>query len=199
MVDRPNVTIIDLKRTPIQEFEAKGIRTSDDNLHEFDVIILATGYDAVTGSLTEMGLTDTDGVPLSERWANGVSTYLGLAIPKLPNLFMAYSPQAPTAFANGPTIIEIQLDWIVAAIQKMVEEGIKYIDARPSFAAKWKADIQTDHAKTLFMETDSWYTGANIPGKHREQLLYLRGVYEYGRVTKSVLEENSWEGFDVVR
>lgn len=158
MIDRDNVTVVDLKRTPIIEFEEKGIRTSE-KLLEFDVIIFATGYDALTGSLKDLGLIDTDGTPLTERWSKGTYTYLGLTIPKLPNFFMVYSPQAPTSLSNGPPIIELQIEWIANAIRKMEQKGIKYIDAQQSSAERWREDIQAFSNATLFPESKSWYMG----------------------------------------
>lgn len=197
MIDRDNVTVVDLKATPIQEFEEHGIRTEDGKLHEFDVVILATGYDAVTGSLKDIGLVDADGVPLTEKWQNGTYTYLGLTIDRMPNMFMVYSPQAPTSLSNGPPIIEIQIDWIAVAIKKMREEGVKSIEPQFAAAEKWRDDIQKMNDMTLYPETDSWYMGANVPGKPREQLIYLAGVDEYARVTSEALKE--WTGFNVVK
>ncbi|KIW83662.1 hypothetical protein Z517_02908 [Fonsecaea pedrosoi CBS 271.37] len=196
MIDRDNVTVVDLKATPIVEFTETGVRTSD-KLHEFDIVILATGYDSVTGSLKDIGLIGTDGVPLTEKWKEGTYTHLGLAISKMPNMFMVYSPQAPTSLSNGPPIIEMQIDWICDAIRKMKEEGIRYVDAKEEAASKWREDIQKMNALTLHPETNSWYMGANIPGKPREQLLYLAGVDAYDAATKEALK--TWDGFEVVK
>ncbi|KIY03363.1 uncharacterized protein Z520_00054 [Fonsecaea multimorphosa CBS 102226] len=196
MIDRDNVTVVDLKATPIVEFTETGIQTSD-KLHEFDIVILATGYDSVTGSLLDIGLIGTDGVPLNEKWKTGTYTYLGLTINKMPNMFMVYSPQAPTSLSNGPPIIEMQIDWICEAIRKMKEEGIRYVDAKEEAAEKWRDDIQKMNEKTLYPETDSWYMGANIPGKPREQLIYLAGLDVYNKSTKEALK--TWDGFDVVK
>jgi cation diffusion facilitator CzcD-associated flavoprotein CzcO len=158
MIDRPNVTVMDLKNTPIVSFQEHGIRTSE-KLLELDIIVFATGYDALTGSLKDIGLVDTDGVPLSEKWKKGTFTYMGLMIPKMPNLFMVYSPQAPTALANGPAIIEKQVDWIAEAVGKMREQGIESIDAEQSSAEDWRAKVQELSDMTLFKGTRSWYTG----------------------------------------
>lgn len=202
MIDRANVTVVDLNATPIDEFAETGILTQgedgeDGKLHEFDIIILATGYDAVTGSLKDMGLADREGVSLAEKWAAGTYTYLGLTVDKMPNLFMVYSPQAPTSLSNGPPIIEIQVDWIAAAIRKMRDQGIASIEPRRAAAEKWRDDIQNMNALTLYPETNSWYMGANVPGKVREQLIYLAGVDEYARVTSEALKD--WTGFDTVK
>jgi cation diffusion facilitator CzcD-associated flavoprotein CzcO len=158
MIDRPNVTVVDLKRTPILDLEERGIRTTE-KLLEFDIIVFATGYDALTGSLKDIGLIDTDGVPLSKKWEKGTYTYMGLMIPKLPNMFMVYSPQAPTSLANGPPIIENQIDWIAEAIGKMRQQGIESIDAQESSAEEWRATVQGISDQTLFKGTRSWYTG----------------------------------------
>ncbi|KAK5044380.1 hypothetical protein LTR84_011330 [Exophiala bonariae] len=203
MIDQEHVTLLDLQRRDIAEFTASGVVTvskSDENdrqHHDYDIVILATGYDSLTGSLLDAGLTDINDTPLSAKWRHGTYTYLGLTIPQMPNLFMVYSPQAPTALSNGPPIIEIQIDWIAAAIAKMRAEGVKYIDARSAAAEEWRDDIQKMNNLTLFPETDSWYMGANVPGKPREQLVYLAGVDTYARVTREALD--GWKGFDVVK
>jgi cation diffusion facilitator CzcD-associated flavoprotein CzcO len=159
MIDRPNVSVIDLNATPIVEFTETGIHLGGDSPkhHDFDIIILATGYDSVTGSLIDMNLTDINNVPLTEKWAKGTYTHLGLMIPKMPNMFMVYSPQAPTSLSNGPPIIEIQIDWICDAIRKMREEGIRYVDGKQERAEQWREDIQKINSLTLYPETNSWY------------------------------------------
>lgn len=158
MLDRGNVAVVDLKKTPVVSFEEQGIRTLEGLLH-FDVIVLATGYDALTGSLKNLGLVDTDGFALEEKWEKGTYTYMGLMVPKLPNLFMVYSPQAPTPLANGPAVIETQVDWIAEAIRKMQEQGIERIEAQESAAEEWRAVVQGTSDRTLFKGTESWYTG----------------------------------------
>lgn len=214
MIDQDHVTLLDLKKRDIAAFTATGITTTrskdassdqqeqeqeqeqEQQHHDFDIIILATGYDSLTGSLLDAGLTDTTSTPLSQKWKTGTYTYLGLTIPQMPNLFMVYSPQAPTSLSNGPPIIEIQIDWIASAISQMRAQGVKYIDARSEAAEAWREDIQVMNAKTLYPETDSWYMGANVPGKPREQLIYLAGVDTYAKVTAEALD--GWKGFDVV-
>ncbi|OAL48853.1 steroid monooxygenase [Pyrenochaeta sp. DS3sAY3a] len=200
VVDRDNVSVVDLKRTPLVRIEEKGVRTSEQLLN-FDILILATGYDALTGSLLDMGLKGTDGVPLTQKWEKATFTYMGLTIPRFPNLFLSYSPQAPTSLANGPPIIEMQIDWAAAAIRKMREQGIKYIDAKQSFAEDWRNEVNAISDSTLFKGTKSWYNGGNIEGKPIEQLVYLGGLVNYERKVFGVLGEGSdqWAGFDIVR
>lgn len=195
VLDRPNVKLVNLKKAPIQEFTEKGIVT--DQLHEFDVIILCTGYDSMTGSLMDLQIKDTDGELLQDKWSKGVETYLGLTIHKMPNMFMVYSPQAPTALSNGPPIIEIQVEWIIKTIQKMKKEGIDSISAEDAPAKKWRQDIQDMNSKTLYPLENSWYMGANIPGKVREQLVYLGGLDTYDKEINAALDD--WKGFQVAK
>ena len=161
-IDRSNVELVNLKRAPICEITEEGIMT--DKLHKFDTIILATGYYAMTGSLMDLWIRDKKGLPLQEKWTE-VETYLGLMITGMPNMFMVYSPQAPTALSNGPPIIESQVDWIIDAIQKMKSDGIIAIEPQREMARKWGEDIQAMNGKTLYPLENSWYMGANIPGK----------------------------------
>ncbi|KIW86656.1 uncharacterized protein Z519_12711 [Cladophialophora bantiana CBS 173.52] len=195
-VDQDNVTIVDLNATSIEEFTETGITLSDQ--HEaYDVIILATGYDSVTGSLTEIDLIDIDGKHLRDKWTKGTYTYLGLTINGFPNMFMIYGPQSPISFSNAPPVVETQVDWVAAAVKKMRDEGIAYIDALQDAAEAWREHIQDLSNKTLYPETNSWYMGANVPGKPREQLSYLGGLNTYAATTKSALDE--WTGFNVIK
>ncbi|THZ81453.1 FAD/NAD(P)-binding domain-containing protein [Aureobasidium pullulans] len=196
-IDQDNVHLVDLKNNGIKRFVAEGVETEDGIVHKFDTVVLATGYDAITGSFTGMGLKDRQGVDLRERWKEGVKTHLGMTAPGLPDMFMVYSPQAPTALSNGTTTIEVQGDLVADMIKKMHEEGIETIEARPEAADKWAADIQEMNEQTLFPLTNSWYMGANIPGKKREQLNYLAGIETYERVCKEAIE--SWSGFEVTK
>ncbi|THZ99579.1 FAD/NAD(P)-binding domain-containing protein [Aureobasidium pullulans] len=194
-LDEDNVHLVDLKNNGIKRSVAEGVETEDGIVHKFDTVVLATGYDAITGSFTGMGSKERQGVDLREKWKEGVKTHLGMTAPSLPNMFMVYSPQAPTALSNGTTTIEVQGDLVADMIKKMHEEGIETIEARPEAADKWAADIQEMNEQTLFPLTNSWYMGANIPGKKREQLDYLAGIETYERVCKEAIE--SWSGFEV--
>lgn len=195
VIDRLNVELVNLKKTPIQEVTKEGILTNDGQLRKFDIIILATGYDAMTGSLMDLRICDSEGRPLQDLWRDGVETYLGLMIVGMPNMFMVYSPQAPTALSNGPTVIEMQVDWVVDAITKMKDENLETVEPRKESARKWREDIQEMNSKTLYPAENSWYMGANIPGKIREQLMYIGGVDAYGTAIKDALA--GWKGFDV--
>lgn len=196
VINQPNVKLVDLKPSPIRRLCESGI-VCGEQLHELDVIVLATGYDAVTGSLLEMGLEDKNGVALQEKWKSGVRTHLGLMIPEMPNLFMVYGPQAPTSFSNGPPIIEIQVDIVAEAVTKCRRERISLIEASQEAAAAWADEVREIGDRTLYPTANSWYMGANVPGKPREMLLYLGGVDVYAEKCRAALE--SWEGFIVTR
>lgn len=193
VLNQDNVTVVNLKATPIVDVKAAGINTRT-KLHELDIIVLATGYDAVTGSLLNLGLEDKRGMSLGQKWKDGVSTYLGLMIPDMPNLFMVYSPHAPTSFANAPPIIEIQVDWVAAALEKIRAEGIGSVEPQPQLADEWYKEVKRIGDTTLYPTVDSWYMGANIPGKPRGLLLYLGGVNVYRDTCEAALR--TWEGFD---
>ncbi|WPH01292.1 Hypothetical protein R9X50_00413000 [Acrodontium crateriforme] len=187
-LDHDNVGVVDLKTSPTQELTEKGI-ISGGVEQEFDTIVMAIGFDAMTGSFTGMNLYRTDGRTMKERWSGGVFTYLGLCSSRCPNVFLVYGPQAPTAFTNGPVFIEVQVDVVVEFMLKMRAEGIKFIEAQPQAEQKWKQAIHDANTKTLLPLTDSWYMGANVRGKSREQLNDLREINNYEKECRAALED----------
>jgi cation diffusion facilitator CzcD-associated flavoprotein CzcO len=194
--NNPNVHIIDIKANPVVEVQSKGIVTADGKLHELDIIALATGFDSVTGGMRNMGLKATDGLDLADKWKMGVWTYLGMTCNGFPNMFFLYGAQGPTAFSNGPSCVECQGDWIVDAITKMEANNIKSIEATKEAEQHWKRTVNELSDMTLFPQTDSWYMGANIPGKPREQLNFTGGFPLYNKKIRSALED--WSGFEVL-
>ena len=199
MIDRPNVSLHDLKKSPIIEFNSTGIVTGNEETteyHDLDIMIFATGFDAVTGSIMSLGISDKNQVTLAEKWKNGILTHLGIMIPDAPNLFMVYGPQAPTSLANGPPFIEMEVEWICKAIQKMQTEGLQSIEPTNEAAQEWKDHVFAVSQYTLYPKTDSWYMGSNIPGKRREPLIYLGGMHNWWRKCISALE--GWEGFQTL-
>uniref|UniRef100_A0A7E4VNQ9 Pyr_redox_2 domain-containing protein n=1 Tax=Panagrellus redivivus TaxID=6233 RepID=A0A7E4VNQ9_PANRE len=196
--NKPNVHLVSVKHNPIVEIKPNGIVTADGKLHEVDVIAVATGFDAVTGSMINMNLKNTEGTHLRDLWKDGVRTYLGLAMKGFPNMFFPYGPQAPTTFVNGPTLIELQSDWIIEVIKKAEQDGVKYIEAEEKPQEEWASHICELADKTLFPLADSWYMGANIPGKKREMISYLGGLPAY---TQTIEEnrKNGLPGFKLVK
>jgi cation diffusion facilitator CzcD-associated flavoprotein CzcO len=172
--------------------------TSDGKLHEIDILALATGFDAVTGGLLKIDLTDVNGKKLNEKWSNGIKTYQGISIAGYPNMFFTYGPQAPTAFANGPTLGEIQADWIAKVIDRCEENDVKLIVADEKAQEKWVNEIHEMSDKSLFPLADSWYMGANIPGKKREMSSYVGGIPKYAETLKKSFN-NNLEGYILVK
>ncbi|KAF2791468.1 FAD/NAD(P)-binding domain-containing protein [Melanomma pulvis-pyrius CBS 109.77] len=194
LMDKPENEVVDIKKTPIVEVTETGIKTEDGKVREFDVIALATGFDSVTGGMKNMGLKDIDGIQLSEKWKTGTWSYLGMTCAGYPNMFFLYGAQGPTAFSNGPSCVECQGDWIVDAIKKLKEEDIKYIDVTKEAEEEWRRKVTEISDKTLFPGTSSWYMGANVPGKPREQLNYAGGIPLYEKECREALD-NGFQGF----
>ncbi|KAK1999226.1 cyclopentanone 1,2-monooxygenase [Colletotrichum falcatum] len=197
-LDRDNVEVVDVKSSGIREWTARGIVTEDGREREHDTIVLATGFDSMTGALTNMGLRGKDGVDLKERWKDGVWTYLGLMARGCPNLFFVYGPQAPTPLTNAPPFIEKQVEVIVDFLTKLREERLRSIEPRQSAVEYWKTIVLDNHKATLFSKCNSsWYVGANIPGKKREPLNYIGGFHTYFQACRH--GTGNWENFDVVK
>jgi len=175
--NQPNVDLVDLRESPIQKITPTGLETSA-GAHEFDILVLATGFDASTGSFTQIDLIGSGGKRLDDVWSDGVRTHLGYGIPHMPNLLMLYGPQSPTAFCNGPTCAELQGDWVVDCLSYLRDHDHSRIEATEEAAADWAAHIAEIGDGTLFPQADSWYMGANIPGKRRE-LLYHTAPQAY--------------------
>lgn len=154
--NKPNVSLVDTsaKGTPIQKFTEKGIRTSEKE-HEFDIIISATGYDAITGGLAQIDIKGPSGKTLAEHWKDGAKTYLGLTVSGFPNMFFTYGPQAPTALCNGPTCAELQGNWILDVMNSMKEKGQNKIMAQQKSEEEWKELIWTLANASLLPSVDS--------------------------------------------
>ncbi|EOD46289.1 putative cyclopentanone -monooxygenase protein [Neofusicoccum parvum UCRNP2] len=180
--NQDNVRLVDVNATPIAEVTERGIRIGhgDGELLEFDCIILATGYDAITGGLTQIDIRGPAGPSLADKWQQkGASTFLGISSAGFPNMFFTYGPQAPTALCNGPTCAELQGNWIAAVMRHMQEKGLQRIDATPESEEEYVKLVNDIAYTTLLPGTKSWYMGDNIPGKKRQPLLYLAGVHTY--------------------
>ncbi len=178
VVQRDNVDVVDLKREAIECFTEKGIKTSERE-YEFDVIVLATGFDAVSGGLTSLDIKGVDGRTIGEKWSDGVRTQLGMATNGFPNLFFLYGPQSPSGFCNGPTCAEAQGDVMVKILEKLRDEGVTRVEAESDAEEAWRKTCLEVADMTLFPKADSWYMGANIPGKPRELLMYPAGLPSY--------------------
>ncbi len=178
MFNDDHVRLVDMKQSPIVKVTPRGVTTTDGEF-ELDILILATGYDAVTGGLTKIDIRGIDGTSIADKWANGVLTYQGLASAGFPNLLFGYGPQSPSGFCNGPTSAEFQGDHIVECLAYMREQGLSRIEATPEAEEAWRKECMDLVEPTLFPQADSWYMGANIPGKQREILMYTGGIPMY--------------------
>lgn len=163
-MDKDHVKIIDLKTNPVSHVTESGIVTKDGTHHDFDIIAIATGFDSLTGGFMEIDFKGLDDTSLKEKWTGdrGALSYLGMTVHKFPNMFYTYGPHAPTAYANGPSIVQPQGDWIADLILKMRKEGKTKIDATLEAEEAWKELVNTMHALTLRHNVDSWYMGKFI-------------------------------------
>jgi cyclohexanone monooxygenase len=184
----PHVELVDLRAAPISEITPSGVRTADGVDRAVDLIVLATGFDANTGGLTRIDIRDTTNTTLRDRWASRVDTHLGVAIAGFPNLLMLYGPQSSTAFCNGPTCAEIQGDWVVALLEHLRDRDLTRLEATPDAGEQWSAHLDQIAAATLFPLADSWYMGANVPGKHRQLLNHPISDVYLDRLASSAAE-----------
>ena len=191
--NRENVNLVDLRQTPIQEITAKGIRTSEEDF-EFDVIVFATGFDAMTGTFMKIDIRGRDGVTLKEKWAEGPKTYLGLQVAGFPNMFMITGPGSPSVLCNMPVCIEQHIEWVGDFIGWMREHSLETAEAAPRAEEEWGAHVNEVANNTLFVYANSWYLGANIPGKPRVFMPYAGGAGTY-RKRCNEIAENGYEGF----
>jgi cyclohexanone monooxygenase len=192
--NQDNVTLVDIREEPIEQITPTGVRTASQH-YELDILVLATGFDASTGGLTQFDIRGLSGRALKDTWSTGVQTYLGLAIPDFPNLFMLYGPQSPSAFCNGPTCAELQGDWVVNCLCYLRDQGLGRIQAKAAAGESWTQHMADMATGTLLPQADSWYMGANIPGKPRQLLNYL-GVQEYLAFCRESAE-NGYSGFEL--
>ena len=162
--NQPNVRLVDIKEMPIERITPKGIKTSGAE-YEFDIIIYATGFDAITGSFDRIDIRGLGGQRLKEKWAGGPRTYLGVLVEGFPNMFMLMGPH--TALGNIPRSIEYNVDWVTGVIRAMRERGLSYVDARPEGVAAWTEHVKALGEGLLSNEIDSWMTGinSNVEGK----------------------------------
>ncbi|MGZ4465369.1 MAG: flavin-containing monooxygenase [Nocardioides sp.] len=175
--NRDNVTLVDVHADPIEEITPDGIRTADGVVHELDVIVLATGFDAVSGNQLKIQHTGRGGVSLHDRWHDRPRTHLGLMTHGFPNLFMIYGPMGP--FTNQPPAHEAQVDWVARSIEHVRDHDLGSIEATSEAEEAWVAECDEIANQTLFAVTDSWINGSNIPGKPVTNMFYMAGMAAY--------------------
>jgi len=191
--NRDNVTLVDLREDPIERFTSTSVVTRSGE-HPIDMLVLATGFDAISGSMLRLNPKGRRGLSLRQRWNEGFPNYLGLAIAQFPNLFMIHGPGSPGVFYNMPLGAERQINWISELVQFMRERRLGAAEPKPEMEAAWGAEVSAIANATLFPRTDSWWTGANIPGKPRQFTAYLGGSLYYQRLADAAA--GNYEGFD---
>jgi cyclohexanone monooxygenase len=194
--NKPNVHLVDLRATPLVEITERGVRTSERE-YEFDAIVFATGFDAMTGALTSVDIRGVGGVSLKDRWSDGPRTYLGIAVAGFPNLFTITGPTSPSVFSNMMVSIEQHVDWVTDLVAHLRDRGIPAVDATEQAEQEWVAHNIEVGDGTLYPTAESWYMGSNVPGKPRVLMAYIGGVGVY-RDKCDEVAANGYEGFAFV-
>jgi len=195
--NRDNVSIVDLKETPIESITPKGIRTSDGVVHELDVIVFATGFDALDGNFNRVNIHGRNDQSLKEHWSNGPISYLGVSMSNFPNFLMVVGPQGP--FANYPPIVEVHVKFISELIQRAEqasrERGVQcLLEANPLAESQWLSTCEEIANMTLFKKTASWIFGNNVEGKKTGTRFYFGGLGTYSNYLQDV-RDDGYRGF----
>jgi len=191
--NQPNVELVDIKATPIEVVTESSLKTTQTE-YEFDMLILATGFDTVTGSLDRIDIRGSNGVSLKEKWVDGPRTYLGMGSSGFPNLFTLVGPHNGATFCNIPRCIEQNVEWVSDCIEHMTKNDIRRIEPNKDAEDRWTEHVQDVASGSLLTKTDSWFMGANIPGKPRQMYLYAGGSPLY-RKTCDDVASNNYEGY----
>ena len=191
--NRDNVDLVDIREAPIERITKAGIKTSDAE-YPFDLIVFATGFDAVTGPLFALNLTGIGGQKLQDIWRDGPQSYLGLMVAGFPNLFTVNGPSSPSVLANMLQTIEHHVDWMSDCIDHMGKHGQTRIEADPAAQTAWAQEVADMAETTLFTKANSWYMGANVPGKPRVFMMYIGGLDRYVDRVEDIVQAG-YQGF----
>jgi cyclohexanone monooxygenase len=190
--NRDNVSLVDLRTDPIESFAAGCVSTQSQEI-PLDMLVLATGYDAVSGSMLNLNPRGRSGIPLQQKWAERFDTHLGVSVAGFPNMFMIHGPGSPGVFFTMPLGAELQVQWVGQCIRHLDGNGHGTVETTPAAEQAWDAQIQAIANKTLYPKTNSWYLGANIPGKPRQFLGHLAGSQYFDQLTATA--EADFAGF----
>jgi cation diffusion facilitator CzcD-associated flavoprotein CzcO len=196
--NQPNVHLVDLRETPIERITPAGVQTSDAE-HELDILIYATGFDAVVGAFNEIDIRGMGGQSLKEKWADGPRTYLGLQVEGFPNLITLVGPHNAATFCNIPRCIEQNVEWVSDLLYYMISNGYEYVAATADAETQWTQHVHEVADKVLLSKTNSWFTGynENLPGRQkRTVMLYAGGAPAY-REQCDEAAANDYEGFEL--
>jgi cation diffusion facilitator CzcD-associated flavoprotein CzcO len=192
--NRDNVQLVDVRADPIEQITPRGIRTRDAE-YPLDIIVFATGFDGMTGSLLRMDIRGRDGLSLAKAWAAGPRNYLGLQVAGFPNLFTVTGPGSPSVLCNMPVAIEQHVEWITDCIAHMRTHGLNRIEPSNEAVDSWVAQVNAAAEATLLPQAKhSWYLGANVPGKPRVFMPYAGGMAHFRKICAEVAAKN-YEGF----
>jgi cyclohexanone monooxygenase len=191
--NRPNVTLVDIRTNPIDEILPNAVRAGARD-YEVDALVLATGFDAMTGSVAKIDIRGRNELTLNRKWAEGPKTYLGLMSAGFPNLFIITGPGSPSVLSNMIVSIEQHVDWIADCVAWMRDRGLEVIEANKDAEDKWVTHVNEVAHTTLYPQANSWYMGANIPGKPQIFMPYIGGVGAYRQICNDVAAKG-YEGF----
>jgi cyclohexanone monooxygenase len=183
--NRPNVTLVDIRASGIEEILPSAVRTGGKD-YEIYALVLATGFDAMTGSVARIDIRGRGGATLNQKWAEGPKTYLGLMSAGFPNLFIITGPGSPSVLSNMIVSIEQHVDWIADCLAFMRGRGLVTMEASRDAEEQWVAHVNEAAQMTVYPQANSWYMGANIPGKPRIFMPYIGGVGVYRRICDKV-------------
>jgi cyclohexanone monooxygenase len=191
--NRPNVELVDVRANLIERITAKGVKAGGKE-YPADLIVFATGFDAVTGPLLAMNIEGAGGLKLKDAWGHGPHAYLGLMMSGFPNLFTVNGPGSPSVLTNMIASIEHHVDWIAEAIAHMQARGLERMEPDPEAEAAWAEEVRQVADLTLYPRANSWYMGANVPGKPRVFLAYVGGFDVYQARCQQIVAED-YKGF----
>ena len=195
--NRSNVSLISVRATPIESVDAAGINTNEAH-YDLDTVVLATGFDAMTGALTQIDIVGRDGKTLAHDWAHGPRTYLGLGVDGFPNLFVVSGPGAPAVLANMVLHAEAHVNWIADAIAYLDDHGYAAMEPTRGAVDDWGVELARRADESLFIKADSWYMGANIAGKPRVFMLFIGGFAAYNDICAEVADAG-YKGFAMIK
>src|SRR2546423_5348683 len=183
--NRPNVKLVDIRSSPIEQILPNAVRAGGKD-YEVDALVLATGFDAMTGSVAKIDIRGRDGQALNQKWAERPKTYLGLMSAGFPNLFIITGPGSPSVLSNMIVSIEQHVAWTTGSIACLPDARLDTMEAKPDAEAKWVAHVNEVAYTTLYPQANSWYMGANVPGKPRIFMPYIGGVGPYRKICDDV-------------
>ncbi|CAM5638499.1 putative (cyclohexanone) monooxygenase [Streptomyces tanashiensis] len=196
--NRADVRLLSLRENAIERIDATGIVLADGTRVELDAIVFATGFDAMTGAIDRVDVRGRGGRRLKDAWSGGPRTYLGLGVDGFPNLFSLTGAGSPSVMANVVLCAEQHGDWLGDCLRHLDEHGYRAIEASEEAVDQWVAQCRDRAAATLFPEADSWYLGANIPGKPRVFMPFIGGFGVYGEIIADVAA-SGYKGFALIR